>query len=105
MAAIANIQRLAQRPAFRPPAPARPAQGKPGRVARAGNTTGTSCGLIDPESTPGRLAPVAAVAALGSDLPDLPEARPLAEPCAAYGPRAGAGCALPRGFFLDRYVY
>lgn len=70
----------------------------------AGRNSATACGCLDPASSPGGLAPVAAVAALG---PDLPEPLPLAEVSPTYGPRPGRveGFAPPKGFFLDRYVY
>lgn len=44
------------------------------------------------------------MAALG---PDSPDYGPLADLGATYGPRPGPvqGSALPKGFFLDRYVY
>lgn len=89
--------RAAQARPLRPPRPA-------GYAARTG---AGACGCLDPDSSPGRLAPVAAVTALGPDLPDMPGLPDLLEPSPTYGPRTGrlGGSALPRGFFLDRYVY
>jgi hypothetical protein len=97
-------------PSLRAPVTARASGVGPARLAGpagAAGRKGAACGCTDLDSYPGRLAPVAPVAALGPELPSLPDAGPLADLQSTYGPRprAAQGFAPPKGFFLDRYVY